>query len=50
MKQSLTLRFAALLVSVAITAVLFESVAQLGYPAPNGQIEVAETSASATPR
>lgn len=50
MKQSITFRFAALFVSVVFTAVLFESVAQLGYPAPDGRFQVAQTSVSATPR
>lgn len=41
MKQSLTIRLAALFVSVVITAVLFEQVAELGHPALCGQSQVA---------
>ena len=41
MKQSLTLRLVSLAASVIVTAVLFESVAQLGHPAADGRPAVA---------
>ena len=49
MKQSLAFRLAILFVSVVITAVLFESVAELGYPASDSEIQVAQATVSATP-
>ena len=50
MKQSIAFRFASLFASAVITAVLFESVAQLGHAAPDGQIQVAQVNASVTLR
>lgn len=41
MKQSLAFRLAILFVSVVITGVLFESVAEIGHPASDNQIQVA---------
>lgn len=50
MKTSIALRFASLLASLVITAVLFDSVAQLGHTAPDGQIQVAQANAPVTLR
>ena len=41
MKQSLTSRLAILALSVAITSVVFESVAELGRPTGGGEVRVA---------
>ena len=50
MKKSIAFRFASLFASVVINAVLLEAVAQLGRPAPEGQIQVAQVNASVTLR
>ena len=50
MKQSLSFRLAALLASVVITALVFESVAELGHPVADGQVQVAQAAASSTLR
>ena len=41
MKQSLSFRLAVLAVSVVITSVLFESVADLGRPSGDAQVPIA---------
>ena len=48
MKQSLAYRLATLLVSVVVTAVLLESVAQLAYPVSGSHAEAAQTAIAAT--
>ena len=42
MKQSLTSRLAALALSIVITSFLLESVADLGRPGSNGEVQVAD--------
>ena len=48
MKQSLSFRLAALLASVVITSVLFESVAQLGHSAHEAGAAVASATSVAS--
>ena len=47
MKQSISFRLVSLAASVFVTAVWFESVAQLGHAAPEGSPAVAVTTAVA---